>query len=1088
MKKNRLKGMILNSFNASGKWKALTWLLIVLVMSSVELYANGQKKLNVVMKNASIEEVFNAIEKQSEYRFLYKTDLVDIDKKITINQKNADINAVLKEVFAGTNIYFSLKEGDLVIVTPAAARIEAGNQQEDQVVKGKVVDVNGESLPGVSVFIKGTTNGTITDIDGNYQLTVPAGDQVIVFSFIGMKSEEVTFAGQPTINITLMSSVEEMDEVVVVAYGTQKKSNLTGSVQSVSSEKLKDASTPSVSQLLQGKASGVYVVNESGRPGSSPKIRIRGKGSFSGSVDPLWVIDGVVSGTGSQLSPSEIETISILKDASATALYGSRAANGVIIVTTKTAKKGMNKFNVTANVGYSHLNDGNFSLMNSQELYDYHGKWNTNADYYSEDLLNNNTDWLDIATQTGVAKNFNISYLGGNDKVRTAIIGDYYNETGAVKGYEYERYTTRFNMDYTINEKLELHAKLSGSYWNDDNRQHSLYQAYYNLPWDTPYNEDGSIRTGKESDWIGRDNSNYLYDLQWNWSRGKQLGVKGIFGFDYKIMEGLTFTSNNNIGYNYAFTESYTDPKSNAGKGEKGLLSNGQELRTSRYTNQLLKWNKALDLHNFTAFIGYEYSDYLYEQFDAKGKSLPSGFEVLDATGEAAEVGGKKSESAMQSYLFNANYIYNNRYMAQFSIRRDGHSSFSPSKRYGNFYTVSAGWSIHEEAFMQGVEWVNSLKLRASYGEVGNLPGTSYGYWDIYPMTYSYNTIPAPFPKQLASDEFRWERVKTTNIAIDTRIFDRMNLTVEWYNKNTSDLTHKVPLNTGVYGFKEQWLNVGGLNNKGIEVVIGAELIKTTDLQWNMDFNIGFNKNKVTDIYEKQPIDSGYKRLTLHEDMDSFYLRKWMGVDSQNGKPLWEKIDEIDEDGDGNVDRIEKSLTSDWNAATRQLVGSSAPDYFGGLMTDVTYKSFTLSANFNFVQGNYTYHQAREYFDADGAYPTYNVMNLHEGWSRWEKPGDIATHPETIAGGNSMSNKTSSRYLEDGSYIRLRNLTLAYNLPKTLLDRVKLKSAKFSVSGENLLTITDYSGMDPEVGEKGEADGGFYPLTQRIVFGLNIEF
>ena len=271
-------------------------------------------------------------------------------------------------------------------------------------------------------------------------------------------------------------------------------------------------------------------------------------------------------------------------------------------------------------------------------------------------------------------------------------------------------------------------------------------------------------------------------------------------------------------------------------------------------------------------------------------------------------------------------------------------------------------------------------------------------------------------------------------------------------------------------------------------MVIGAELLKTADLSWNMDFNIGINRNKVTEIYEEQPIDRGYKRLTIDEDMDSFFMRKWAGVDAENGKPLWEKIEEVDTDGDGTIDSRTVSTTSDWNEATRQLVGSSAPDFFGGLMTDVTYKSFTLSANFNFVKGNYTYHQAREYFDADGAYPTYNVMNLHDGWSRWEKTGDNATHPQTIAGGNSMSNKTSSRYLEDGSYLRLRNLTFAYNLPKSLLERVKLKSAKLSVSGENLFTITDYSGMDPEVGEGGSADGGFYPLTQRFVFGLNIEF
>jgi TonB-linked SusC/RagA family outer membrane protein len=1089
MKKNHFF-MGYDIFISIPKWlkimKLLTFFLIIGAFQLTALNGYAQtKKLNLKIENSRLSEVFKAIEENSDFTIFYKSDDLELTPAVSLEVENELVTDALDKALSNTGLTYKIQDKVIVILSEERMR----QQQEGRTVAGVVTDTSGDPVPGVNVFVKGTTAGTITDANGEYSIEVKRGD-VLVFSFIGFESNEVIIADQNSINVSLEEASIGLDEVVAVAYSTQKKSNLTGSVASVSEEELADVSSPSVSNLLQGKAAGVYVVNSSGRPGSGGTIRIRGKGSLSSTQDPLWVIDGVVAGTGAQLSPAEIESISILKDASATALYGSRAANGVILVTTKRAKAGMNKFSASASRGVSWLNTGNFELMNSQQLYDYHQMFqnpdNLPTWWDPERFQNTNTDWFDLATQNGITQKYSLSYLGGSEKIQAAIIGNYYNETGTVKGYDYERFTTRANLDYKVNEKLSFSTKISGSYWSDDNQQHSLYQANLNLPWDDPYNEDGSIKTGKEEEWIGRDKSNYLYDLQWNWSRGKQVGIQGTFGMEYKITPWLTFTSNNNIGYRYHLTESYTDKRSLSGRDDNGSFYDATSLTTTRYTNQMLRFSKNFGgLHDVSAFGGYEFSDYRYEGFNATGKGLPTGFEVLDVTAEAKSVGGSKSENALQSLLFNANYVYDNRYMGQFSFRTDGSSRFSPDKRYANFFTFGVGWNIHRENFMNNAEWVDYLKIRASYGSVGNTPGASYGYLDVYEYTRQYAGIPAAFPQQMKNMGMTWEKAYSSNFAVDARFFNRLGVNFEVYSRNTSDLLHRLALSP-LTGFSYQWINAGAIQNNGFELTLSPDIIANDQLTWSMDLNLGINNNEITELYDGDPIITGNRRYTEGYDMDAWYLRKWVGVDPENGRPLWEK--EIT-DEEGNVTDVE--LTSDYNEATRQMIGKSSPDIFGGILNTISWKGFLVTANFSFVKGVDVYHSARQLFDSDGAYPTYNQMVLADGWSRWQQPGDDATHPKPVNGGNNDSNRPSSRYLEDGSFLRLRNLSLSYNVPQSVLDKLNLKGAQFSVSGENLWTLTDFSGYDPEVSEgsaTGNVGASSYPLTQRIMFGLNLEF
>ncbi len=469
-------------------------------------------------------------------------------------------------------------------------------------VSGTVVDDNTqEPLPGVTIVVKGTTTGTTSDIDGNFAITVNSADATLMFSFIGYETQEIAVQGQATLAIRLKSETKDIDEVMVIAYGTTKKSNLTGSAVALKNEELKDVFTSNISSMLQGKVAGVYTASESGRPGAGSTITIRGKGSLSGTTAPLWVVDGIIYGNSDPgLSPADVESITVLKDASATSLYGSLAANGVILVQTRRADKGVSKINVNASRGYTVFNTGNFELMNSQELYDYQKTWNPKV---TEDVLSTDTDWLKIGTQTGEAQEYNVNYTGGNDKISAYLSGTYYGETGALKGYEYERYSGLANVDIKASEKLLIKANLSGDYRTTYDQQHSTYAMFTYMPWDNPYFPDGSVldprtEAGKEylldngKVWYGRDDSNYLYDLQYNYGTSRGNNFRINVGVDYQINDWLTFSSMNNIALAYSQQEYYTDQRSISGLADKGTLYEYYGFSQTRFTNQMLRFKK----------------------------------------------------------------------------------------------------------------------------------------------------------------------------------------------------------------------------------------------------------------------------------------------------------------------------------------------------------------------------------------------------------------------------------------------------------------------------------------------------------------
>lgn len=1055
--------------------KMIVLFLFVFISGVFAGNANSQEtKVSISKNNKPIREILGEIERQTDYLFVYSEKEVDVNQRKTVNVSQQRVADVLSSLFRSTNVGYAM-EGHNIMLMAKTTQTDAAQQKRH--ITGVVKDIKGETIIGANIMIKGTGTGVSTNIDGEFSIEAAAGDELIV-SFIGYLTQTIKIDSQKTLNIKLLEDTKTLEEVVVVGYTVQTKSAVTGSVAVVKADKLKDVNTLEVGSMLQGKVSGVYVSGSSGEPGHASKIRIRGKGTLNSSVSPLWVVDGVIVGEDPGLNPNEIDNISVLKDGSATALYGSRAANGVIVVTTKRGEYDANKYSVSINAGVSLLSTGRLEMMNSQELYDYQKSWN-NQSWFTEELLKHNTDWFKEASKPGLYTNANITYTGSSGRMRSFVMADYYREEGAIKDFTLDRFTFRSNNDVKFTDRFTMSTKISGSLSRTDSQQRSVYNTYLYLPWDFPYNEDGSIRSGQKQDWRGRDGINDMYDLQWNWSRSKKLTVDGTINFNYQITDWLRFESNNYIRYISNRSESYTDKRSRSGQSDKGSLSNSNSLLTKQFTNQMIRFEKSFGKHKVNALGAYEYTRHFYESTSAEGRGIQPGREILDVTTGIKSIGGYKDAIATQSALFNANYDYDNRYMGQVSYRMDESSCFGKNNRMGHFFTVSGGWNIQNETFFESLrESVNQLKVRVSYGSLGNTPGAYYGHYPLY-SSMMYNDEVAYFPSQMGNADLSWEKCYTTNIGIDARFFDRFGVTIDLYNKNTSDLLYYAPL-PNISGYTGQYKNVGAINNKGLEISLNADVIRTSKFQWTSDFNIGFNRNRVTELYGGKPELKGLKRLEEGRDMDEWYLREWAGVDPANGSPLWYTTD-----GNGK-----RTTTDSYNKADRVYCGSAAPKFTGGWMNSFSYKGFTLTANFDFVYGNLLYNQSRELLDSDGAYADYNSMKLKSGWKRWEKEGDIATHPKAINGGNKNSNKSSSRYLEKGNYFSLRNLSLGYSIPEKLCGKLGLQRVNVSCSADNLFTLTPFSGVSPQLSDSSTDGyaGTIYPLSRRIVFGLNVSF
>ncbi|MBF9255166.1 TonB-dependent receptor [Pontibacter sp. 172403-2] len=1005
----------------------------------------------------------------------------------------------------------------IAVAGPAQAQTASGRQP----ITGQVTDAQGQPLIGVTVLVKNTSIGTASDADGRFTINAAPAD-VLQFSYVGYETKEVPVGNQTTLQVSMATDAKSLEEVVVVGYGTQKKSELVSSVSVVSGEDLRDVTSNNTAALLQGKASGVVVSSASGQPGTAPTIRIRGTGSITAGAEPLYVVDGVIGGTA---NPSDIESITVLKDAAATGLYGSRAANGVIVITTKRGKAGKTQVSYNGTTGISQRMGSHFEVMNGQQLFDYTNglyqndyagkrasyiaelsKTNpspseadinayltsknlplTYADYVSGVLpaQPGNTNWLDEAFRTGTINSHQLSASGGSEKTRFYLSGTYFQEQGTVINTDYEQTNFRVNIDHDINADVTVTARVNALFSNRNNDPTgAIYQSYINLPWDNPYNADGTIRyvdSGTEG-WYGRDRSNFLYTSQYNYDRQRGQALTGDLKLEYRITDWLAFSTTNRYSTSNYRAESNNDLRTSGGAAVNGELSNSYWYENSFLTSNLLTLNKAFGLHNVRGILGAEYQANYNDGINATGQGIFPDLEILDAAATPYLIGGYKSENKFLSGFVNVDYDYKSKYFATASFRRDGSSRFGADKRFGNFYSFGAAWDIASEDFFQGLSGtVNQLKLRSSYGATGNADISDFSALDLYEFSVQYANQPGGFPRRLVNRDLTWEKAYTFDIGVDIGLLNRIDVALDFYNRTNKAILQDVPLSSAT-GFYFQTQNIGSVRNRGIDIEVNSQNLKGA-FAWETSLNLSFNRNKVLELYGGQPIDRGSQRVEVGRPIESWFMRDWKGVDPATGNPLW-LLREYDDAG--NI--VKDTVTSSYNSATRVYTGTSTPKFSGGIRNTFSYKNFTLDAFINFIYGNKVYNYNRELFDSDGAYPTYNSMVLQDGWSRWEQEGDIATHPRPVLNGNRASNKVSSRYLEDGSYLRLRNVTLSYDVPTAFAGKLKLQSLRVFVSGDNLWTLTDFSGLDPEVDVTSGSSATRYPSSRKLLLGLNVNF
>lgn len=977
-------------------------------------------------------------------------------------------------------------------------------------VSGQVTDASdGQPLVGVGVLLPGG-GGTITDQNGKYVIKA-AKDASLTFSSLGYGSVTEVIAGRSEINVSLKPDTQALDEVVVLGYTTQKKAELSSAVVSMSGEKLRDVSTSDVGNMLQGKVAGVVVMNSSGQPGSSADIRIRGTGSITAGAGPLYVVDGVAGGS---FSPNDIETITVLKDASATALYGAAASGGVIVVTTKSGIQDKTNIEFKANGGIKKALTGRFHAMNSEELYEYFRTMYSKALFkqrYPASLLDQDFDWVNNCFKLGNVQDYFVSASGKSGKVGYYASIDHYGEKGTLINTNFAKTSARMNLTIPVADNFTANIRVNYAKTKDQGTSswRVLEYSYYAMPWDVPYvmakdsegnwyqtdeyyyHDGSSTRTDNGANWWTQNPSNILHSEQYNYSKGHGESLTADLQFIWNVNDWLTITSTNRYDSSNSYYESYVDPRSYDGFGTGGSLSNSDGEWSGWGTTNIAKAHKTFGDHDLTGIVGWEYGEGYSRSMGATGTSFPAGQRSLSTT-VMNSIDGSDYHTRSWALLGQAQYSYLGKYIATASIRYDESYKFGPYNRGGYFPGVSAAWIVSKEDFMSS-NLFSFLKVRAGYGKTGNDNIPAFQYQDTFSLTALYNGKTAAFLDRQANYYLGWEDAYMTSFGVDATLLNNWNVTLDIYNTINSNILLEAPMAPST-GFFAKFDNVGKVRNRGVELAVDGAIINNKDFGWTVGMNVGFNQNRVLELPNHEDMiltkSDVSQILREGEDVYSWYMPKWAGVNPDNGDPLWEKV-EVAADGTETVTTVNK-----YNQATFQLVGSASPWFSGGINTGLRYKNFTLNMNGSFVVGNQIYNKMREHMDSDGAYTSLNQMSLNNGlgWYRWEEKGDIATHPAAVGGRSDGSNKASSRFLENGSFFRLRNVTLAYDLPASVLAKLKMSGARVYLSSDNILTLSRFSGMDPEVRLDSDvwSHAGLYsenyPVPLSVVLGIDIKF
>lgn len=943
------------------------------------------------------------------------------------------------------------------------------------VVNGHIISAeDNQPLIGVSVLEKGTTNGVITDMDGNYRLNVTKSPATLQFSYIGMTMVEKQVTGTSTINVTMENATQMVDEVVVVAYGVKKKGTIAGSVSVVKGDKIENTPTASFDQALQGKSAGLTVLQNTGEPSAAASFQIRGTNSINAGTAPLFIMDGVAISADdfSSINPNDIESFTVLKDASSTSIYGARAANGVIVITTKrgrTAEKG--KIILRAQYGFSDLAYGKWDQMNTTERLNYEEQIGLRVPgtYDREALERIDINWRDVIYNNNAPMySYELSTSGGSNKFNYFVSAAYFGQEGIAVGSDFERYSVRANLEVRPVEWLKIGTNTSLSYEKikeadegDYNVVTPVSASKFMLPYWNPYREDGS--------WNGT-NQNPLEWLDNNPVKRNRMKVLTSLFAELRPIEGLVLRTVGGLDASDNRLTATSNPSYVPNYGSGTVAKSFERYSNLTWTNTANYTFTIKDDHNISLLLGQEAVINQSEGFNVttRGQSNDKLLTMATAT-SATSWDDIVSEATYLSFFGRAEYNYSNKYYADFSVRRDGSSKFGKDARWANFWSVGAMWNLKSEDFLKDIDWLTNLQLIASIGTSGNSSIPNYDHTALFAAGPQYSGKTGIAPYSRGNENLTWEKLMTTNIGVKIGLFDRLNLNVEFYNKKTTDMLMEVPVTFG-NGFNTKWDNIGAMINRGVEFDVDADIIRTKDFTWNVSANASYNHNEITELYnglDEYEISTTGLLLKVGHSYGEFHAVRYAGVNPANGDALW-----YTKDGE---------LTNRFSNEDRVLLGKSyvAP-WQGGFGTTFSYKGIQLSALFSWVADRWMMNNDRFFDESNGTYAVYNQSA--KLLNRWQKPGDITEIPR-----DGVQTQLDSHLVEDASFMRLKNLSLSYTFPQSLLKKTKvIERAKVFGQAQNLLTFTKFTGLDPE--SNLNMYRASYPLSRQFSFGIEVTF
>ncbi len=1077
--------------------------------------------ISVQLEDATLKDVFTNLESVTNFNFSYNQGIIDLDEKVSAIAVNESLGDVLRKLAKETKLNFKRIDDNIFVskrkmLQPSVTESISSNQIiQDKTITGNVTTAeDGSELPGVSVLIKGTSIGTVTGIDGNYSLNVPE-NSILVFSYVGFISEEIQVGNQSVIDFVMTPDLKQLEEIVVVGYGTVKKSDLTGSVSSIKEEDLTAYPALGTVQTLQGRAAGVQITANNGEPGSSYKVRIRGGTSINASSDPIFVIDGFVG--GAIPPPEDIASVEILKDASATAIYGSRGANGVIMITTKRGKKG--KTNVDLNVSYSVQNEINrLDLLNAAQFTDYIQE--TNPGFTP---LGNDTDWQDEIFQTGNIQNYQLGISGGSDAVNYYLSGTYYDQKGIILNSGFKRYSVTSNIDIKASEKFKFGLNLFARRTSQDGVRTQegssgatssgvVASALKFGPDQTIRDDNGKYTLARLSD--EHDNAVAIATELINESvidrfQGNLYGEYDIFK-DLKFRITLGASSNN--GRTGLYDPSVLQGGANVGGDGRVDGSKSSLLLNENY----LTYSKEVGIHNISIMAGYSYQKSRSESWGGRGQGFPTDAGLywdLDGSSIWQRPNSGVTEWELASWYGRVNYSINSKYLFTFNARYDGSSVFSEGNKWAFFPSGAFAWNMKDEQFLSGSNTISQWKWRVSYGLTGN---RAIGPYQTLASLGNVLTIQggapvnAVAPISVANDELTWETTKQFDIGVDIGFFeDRLGFVMDYYSMETDDLLFSVPL-PEYSGYSNQLKNIGSVENKGFEFALNSRNL-VGEFKWDMDFNISTNKNKVLSLPDGNDIQyrSGPGHLVgldetailrEGESVGVFYGFIYDGVYQEGDNFIpgggfeqdagGEKFRDIDglTDANGN---LTGEPDGQLNNNDRTIIGNPHPDFIWGWNNDFSWKGFDLNIFFQASNGNDIFNYTLLELDLLSGRNNATTAALR----RWTPSNTNTDVPKAFGG---RSRRSSTRWIQDGSYIRLKNIALGYSLPKSVLDKLNIQKFRIYISAQNILTFTDYEGFDPEVNYRtsGATNGNrnlgldfaSYPNAKSFTFGLNLGF